>query len=955
MNSVKLLFRKFAGMRDCNTCDQKLCGTCSNLLADGSSFDEIQALYRNASVGLALFSRDLRWVRINAQLAEINGHPIEAHIGAHIDDLIPELAPLVRITFAGIFETGRPVENLKMSGATPARPGIVRHWTTSYYPISNTNEDVVAILAVVSEETGRILAEQNAIKSEAQLQLALTASGIGVWSWNLSTGAMTRSHLPMGDLGYSEAQTSDELFLESLIYKQDAERLRREISLHIKGHIAEIDFEYRVKASTGRWVWFRIRGKALATVPGEAHFVVAGTYENIDTAKAAARDAELLRTLSLRLSYIHSRDEMMEIASAKLGRRLEADYVSLVSLDRESGRFKHESHWKTDRIMPVEFTLDPEALPPEIVAPTSQGLPFVCEDLERDRPFGDHQAAKVLRTRRVQSLVIVPQLEKDVVTAGFVIQTTTPRAWLNREIEFVQRVQETLFSNLARVSAEARADSSQRLLSHASILGGVAVFDHDYESGTKFASSGFDMILGKHARAEDKFDKYFSLIHPEDLSSFRAALLKARDPKGDGLCLHDHRLLLGEQDVHWMQFRGQNVFSEDGIIQRWLGAVVEVTEQRMLQRNAEDADQRYRLAGMVSHDIIWDRDQVSGHCLWSIAINTLLGYRLQDEATSLDWVFDHVHKEDRKRVESSFGKALRSHDENWSSEYRIKKSDGSYADVLDRCIFVRNEDGSARRAVGVIHDMTEQRAAADKIKRQQIELERVARLGTMGAMASTLAHELNQPLAAASNYLAVLGALEAQGSPGGDSSQIAKVAGMAGDQVRRAGDIIRRMRDFTLTGAIVAEKASLHALIARSIAQIKLHPDAAPVTFAQSISDRVDMILMDPIQIEQVVANILRNAVEALKGADQPTIEITVTSADKFAEIVIADNGKGLSDEALKDLFQPFKSTKENGLGLGLAICRTIVEAHGGKLTAEQGVDCGAIFHVTLPMNDGSE
>jgi two-component system sensor kinase FixL len=251
-----------------------------------------------------------------------------------------------------------------------------------------------------------------------------------------------------------------------------------------------------------------------------------------------------------------------------------------------------------------------------------------------------------------------------------------------------------------------------------------------------------------------------------------------------------------------------------------------------------------------------------------------------------------------------------------------------------------------------MHDMSEQRAANTKIRRQQQELERVARLGTMGAMASTLAHELNQPLAAASNYLAVLQAMQAKTSGQDGQLDMAGVASKAGEQVQRAGDIIRRMREFTLTGQISSEYTSLQQVLARSISEMRLLPDAARITLARSVSERVDMLFMDPLQIEQVIGNVLKNAVEALRNTDDPRIEVTLTSSNGFADLTIADNGPGVTDEAMKDMFQPFKSTKSTGLGLGLAICRTIVEAHGGRLTVEQRTEGGACFHITLPIDN---
>ncbi|RJT25307.1 PAS domain S-box protein [Chakrabartia godavariana] len=956
---MSTLLRKFAGTKSCASCKRTDCRACDNFLTDIAAFDEIEVLYRNAPLGIALFTRDCRWVRINPQLAEINGFPVEAHIGASIDDLLPDLAEGLRQLWRPVFERGESIENIIVEGETPARPGEVRSWLNSYYPVRSASGEVTGLLALVSEQTALLQRQRDISQLEAQLELALSASGIDIWSWNLSKGELQRSPRSLLALGFTEAQSADLEFVESRIHPDHRKRIDAAYQAHLKGHSPEIDVEYRLRDMNDRWIWFRMRGKALATDTSRRDFVVAGTYENIDDAKMDRQDRELLRSLRLRLSYLHTADEMKEVTCAMIGRRLSADYVSYVSVDRRNQNVRLDPFWSTGKLPPCFPGFIIEDLPPPIRDSVFQGRPFIAGDLASASPFPKHGGASMLAERGVQSMMIVPQMHDLRMVAALVVQQAEPFHWLERERTFVANALTALWDAAGRAFAESDAENAKALVRHAGQLGGTAVFDFDYDADSMFVSPEFAGITGcdpVDANA-DPFESYVASIHPDDLAAFEQERARASNPQGDGLCLHDHRIVHGDGDIRWVQFRGQNMFSSNGQVRRWMGAIHEVTELRLADAKAIDFDQRYRLAGMVSFDTIWDADKETHQCLWSPSISTAFGYRPLDGLTSLDWRLKRVHSDERAMVQESYTLAKASGQDSWTMEYRFKKEDGTYTHVIDRCQFIRNKDGSVRRAVGILHDTSERRATLARVQQQQRELERVSRLGAMGAMgamASTLAHELNQPLTAASNYMSVISSIAGKGAVDSDvAANMSTAAGKAVEQVQRAGAIIRKMRDFTLTGEITVERANFVDVLHRTIDRITSHPAAGKVTIAQSIPRKAIIVLLDPVQIEQVITNLLTNAVEALQDTHSPTISTEVTTSNGKLFLTVLDNGPGLSDETLREIFLPFKSSKKSGMGLGLPICRTIVEAHGGHLIAEQRVEGGASFTMSLPLADG--
>jgi two-component system sensor kinase FixL len=219
-------------------------------------------------------------------------------------------------------------------------------------------------------------------------------------------------------------------------------------------------------------------------------------------------------------------------------------------------------------------------------------------------------------------------------------------------------------------------------------------------------------------------------------------------------------------------------------------------------------------------------------------------------------------------------------------------------------------------------------------------------------MASALAHELNQPLSAISNYLRGGQRLL---KAGGDMALVTEAMDKAADQAVRAGDIIRRLRAYVARGtsewapehvAKLVEEASALALIgAKELGiQIDLRLDAD-----------ADLVLVDRVQIQQVLVNLIRNAAEAM--AITPRRALTVASAaaeEGMVEVSVRDTGTGLAPEAAEKLFSPFFSTKAHGLGVGLSICRTIIEAHGGRIWAEANPGGGTVFRFTLQAADSN-
>ena len=337
--------------------------------------------------------------------------------------------------------------------------------------------------------------------------------------------------------------------------------------------------------------------------------------------------------------------------------------------------------------------------------------------------------------------------------------------------------------------------------------------------------------------------------------------------------------------------------------------------------------------------------------LFSSAAERLFGYSRQ-EAIGRN-VSILMPEPDQSRHDSYLTRYLRTNDPHIIGIGRIvtgKRRDGT---TFPMHLSV----GQTQRAgepyfTGFVRDLTEHQQTQARLQELQSELVHVSRLTAMGEMASALAHELNQPLAAISNYMKGSRRLLA-GSSDPNTPKIESALDRAAEQALRAGQIIRRLRDFVSRGESEKRVESLSKLIEEAGALGLAGAREQNVQLRFSLDPDADLVLADRVQIQQVLVNLFRNALEAMAQSPRRELVVANTRAGgDMIEVEVSDTGIGFRDDVIPNLFKTFFTTKDTGMGVGLSISRSIIEAHGGRMWAESNAAGGATFRFTLPATD---
>jgi two-component system sensor kinase FixL len=364
----------------------------------------------------------------------------------------------------------------------------------------------------------------------------------------------------------------------------------------------------------------------------------------------------------------------------------------------------------------------------------------------------------------------------------------------------------------------------------------------------------------------------------------------------------------------------------------------------VLRPTPSDRVEDSRLAAIVesSDDAIIAKDLNGIVFAWNKAAEQLFGYTASEMiGQPLAVIFPPDRLDDEAFILNQI--ALGERVEQYETTRRCK--DGQVIRVSATVSPIRDTFGRITGASKILRNLTDRDARERRIQELQAELAHVQRLTELGQVLSTLVHEMNQPITAIQNYLNAYRRLAATGS----SEGLQKVFERIEDQTKRTSEIVRRIRDFVKKREIQMHTANLPHVIEEAIALTRASLGGDGPTITVQMDPTEPRAEIDKVQVQQVLFNLMRNGIEAM--VNQPTCELMVTTKKALGgmiEISVADTGSGLSDDVRCRLFEPFVTTKPDGMGVGLSVCHGIVQQHGGRLWADDNIGGGTVFRFTV-------
>lgn len=377
----------------------------------------------------------------------------------------------------------------------------------------------------------------------------------------------------------------------------------------------------------------------------------------------------------------------------------------------------------------------------------------------------------------------------------------------------------------------------------------------------------------------------------------------------------------------------------------------EVAERKRVEAALREEERRYALATSAGRVGIWDWNLETNELHLDPSLQALLGYADHGIRTHLDDWAKFVHPDDREPIRKKANDHLQGLTPQYELTHRMLHRDGRVRWFIARGSVLKDAGGKPCRIVGTATDITERRLAEEQARQHQAELAHVVRLSTLGEMSTTLAHELNQPLGAIANYSQACLRFLRGGT--GRTAVLVDALEQITEQAQRASEIIRRIRAFVGKSDDRPTPIDCNALVMEAVQLIEMEARQQGVELQVALAEPVPRVFVDALQIQQVVLNIAHNAIEAMVGAvtkERRLIIRTELTSPGWLEVSLEDTGPGLAPALLKRIFEPFYTTKTYGMGMGLAISRSVIEAYGGRLWAESAGERGTTFRFTVPI-----
>jgi PAS domain S-box-containing protein len=437
-------------------------------------------------------------------------------------------------------------------------------------------------------------------------------------------------------------------------------------------------------------------------------------------------------------------------------------------------------------------------------------------------------------------------------------------------------------------------------------------------------------------------------VHADDVQKCLEVYAEAFDARQPFVM--KYRLRRNDGEYRWISDQGVARYDTQGNFAGYIGSCVDVTELINKEQALREFEERVVLAAEAAHLGVWEMDTATNEIWMSDAARTLFQF---DSETRLDHakLQGRVHPEDRALRDSAVKGAIETRG-GYEIEYRVLLPDGTLRWMGARGRCVTGERGRGIRLIGVSIDITSRKLAEAEALRQREELGHLSRVAAIGELTASIAHELNQPLSGIITNAAAGQRFIDRGNV--DLEEIRDLLGDISADAHRAGDVIHGIRGMIKKEQTGRRRINLNDVVTNVAQMTRADALLHASELKTSLRANLPIVEADPVQIQQVLINLVVNAFDAMHETPESKRKVEITteqSGEEAVRVSVRDYGVGISEETRSRLFEQFFTTKPDGLGMGLPIVRSIVEAHAGTMEAENAEGGGARFHFTLPVS----
>ena len=578
--------------------------------------------------------------------------------------------------------------------------------------------------------------------------------------------------------------------------------------------------------------------------------------------------------------------------------------------------------WTSHRVLRGETVLvsKMEDLPPEAA---------------RDRDTWRHYGTK--------STLLVPLSAGGGTIIGSLsfAQVREERDWPEMVVKYLQLIAQVFANALSRKRADEALRKSEERLSLAADAAEIGLWSRDLTTNHLWNSESSFRLLGvdKNVKLTDEF--FFSLVHPEDRERLRHIMTKAVASRRDARI--EYRIVRPDGTVRWLMTRARPYYASSGEPERLTGVSMDITGRKLMEERLEKAAEEWQ----DTFDSVQEQVMILDTDFRVIRVNakalSFLGLPLEDVLGKQCFTLMHATNKPAdlcplaRMMKTGNHEERELYDERTNSWFQV-----SVAPIFD-------DQGQITRLVHTIRDLTQHKKAEAEAFNARRELLRTERLLRMGELTASLAHELNQPLTSIlSNARAALRFLQAGRL---ETDQLREILEDIAHADKRAGDIIRSLRSMIKPEEGEQELISINDILTEASTLFHSEAIIRNVRVETDFADPMPRVMINKIQILQVVINLMMNAAESMLNVSEggKIVLHTMATDGGAVQVAVSDFGPGVEEEDLGRLFEPFFTTKRSGLGMGLSLSRSIIEAHGGHIWVENNRDKGATFYFDLP------